>query len=310
MLPPVFAALRKAFERRGDGLRVARVAPGGEPLDLPGLRFRRHGDDRFGGIRQRRRFGLDEAVDADHDLLAALDRFDPARIGFDELLLEIALLDRGDGAAHFFDLGQFLFRRLFELGDLGGDGRRAFEHVAVFQQVGLVSEDLLHAQRPLLVPRPRQAERLVPGRQLHGAGACAFRQGDGEHLDQNARDVVFRLLLGQAERVDLHAVAEQPLLGVGDAVALARDLVPQFGKGAQLADFGDEAQPGIDEERDAPDHVAEFLRRALARRLAPHRARRWRWRARRPIPAPASRRLPAGDRSTRSSDSISAFPWS
>ncbi len=45
---------------------------------------------------------------------------------------------------------------------------------------------------------------------------------------QDARDVVFRLRLGEAERVDLHAVAEQPLLGIGDAVARARDLIPQF----------------------------------------------------------------------------------
>ena len=59
---------------------------------------------------------------------------------------------------------------------------------------------------------------------------------------QDARDVVFRLLLGEAERVHLHAVAEQPLLGVGDAVALARDLVPQFDEGAHLAHLGDEAQ--------------------------------------------------------------------
>ena len=84
---------------------------------------------------------------------------------------------------------------------------------------------------------------------------------------QDAGDVVLRLLLGQAQRVDLHAVAEQPLLRVGDAVALARDLVPQLGEGAHLADFGDEAQPGIDEEGDAADHLAEFLRRAFARRL-------------------------------------------
>ncbi len=154
---------------------------------------------------------------------------------------------------------EFLLRRGFELGDFGRDRRRAVENVAVFQQVGLVGEDLLHAQRPLLVPRPRQAERFVPGRQLHGARAGVFRQRHGEHLDQNAGDVVFRLLLGQAQRIDLHAVAEQPLLGVGDAVALARDLVPQFGERAHLADFGDEAQPGIDEERDAPDHLAEIV---------------------------------------------------
>ena len=44
------------------------------------------------------------------------------------------------------------------------------EEVVVLEQVGLVGEHLLHPQRPLLVPRPRQAERLVPRRQLHRPG--------------------------------------------------------------------------------------------------------------------------------------------
>ena len=144
--------------------------------------------------------------------------------------------------------------------DLG----RAVEQIAVFEQIGLVGEDLLHPQRPLLVPRPRQAERLVPGRKLHGAGARVLRQRHRQHLDHDARDVVLGLRLGEAERIHLHAIAKQPLLGIGDAVALAGDLVPQFGEGAHLAHLGDEAQPGIDEERDAADHLAEFLLRDLA----------------------------------------------
>ena len=129
------------------------------------------------------------------------------------------------------------------------------------------SEDLLHAQRPLLIPRPRQPECLVPGRQLHGARPRPFRQRHRQHLDQDAGDIVFRLLLGQAERIDLHAVAEQPLLGIGHAITLACDFIPQFGERAHLADFGDEAQPGIDEKRNAPDHLAEFVLRALPGRF-------------------------------------------
>ena len=212
-------------------------------------------------------FRLDIAIDAHHCMLAALDRLDPARIGFDQLPFQIAGLDRGHRAAHRFDLPQFFLRRLFEFVDLGGDHRRAVEQIAIFQQVGLIGEDLLHAQRPLLIPRPRQTERLVPGRQLHRARPRFFGQRHRQHLDQDARDIVLGLLLGQAERVHLHAVTEQPLLRIGDAVAFTRDLVPQLGEGAHLADFGDEAQPGIDEERDAPDHFAEFFRRAFARGL-------------------------------------------
>ena len=83
--------------------------------------------------------------------------------------------------------------------DLGGDGRVAVEQVGVFEQVGLVGQDLLHAQRPLLVPGARQAQGLVPGRELHGAGAGVLRERDRQHLEQDAVDVVLGLLLGQAE---------------------------------------------------------------------------------------------------------------
>ena len=138
---------------------------------------------------------------------------------------------------------------------------------AYSKQIGLVGDDLLHADRPLLVPGPRQAERLVPGRQLHGARARALRQRHRQHLEQDAIDVVLRLLLGEAQRVDLHAVAEQAVLGIGDAVALGGDLVPQLLERAHLADLGDEAHAGVDEERDAADHRAEVFRRHLARRL-------------------------------------------
>jgi hypothetical protein len=55
-----------------------------------------------------------------------------------------------------------------QLGGLGLDHHRALEDVVVLEQVGLVGQDLLHPQRPLLVPRARQAERLVPRRQLDG----------------------------------------------------------------------------------------------------------------------------------------------
>ena len=135
---------------------------------------------------------------------------------------------------------------------------RAVEDVAVFEQVGLVGEDLLHAQRPLLVPGARQARapRSRPAAARRGRGHSCDSV-DRQHLEQDAVDVVLRLLLGQAERVDLHAVAEAALLRIVDAVALARDLVPQLGEGAHLAHLGDEADAGIDEEADAPDHLGE-----------------------------------------------------
>ena len=247
-------------ERVVDRRVVALRAPGFQPFDLAALGVFRHRHDRLDAAGERRGLALEIFVDADDDLLAALDRFQPRGVRFDQLLLHVAALDRLDRAAHLLDALELFLGLALERLDLAVDHLRAVENIAVVEQVGLVGEDLLHAQRPLLVPRPRQAERLVPRRQLHGAGARVLRQRHRQHLEQDARDVVFGLLLGQAERVHLHAVAEQPLLGIGDAVARARDLVPQFGEGAHLAHFGDEAQAGIDEERDAPDHLAEFFR--------------------------------------------------
>ena len=111
------------------------------------------------------------------------------------------------------------FAAAFSSSTLRANDLGAVEDVGVLEQVGLVGEDLLHPERPLLVPRARQAQRLVPGRQLHGAGPRVARQGHRQHLDQDAVDVVLGLRLGEPQRVDLHAVAEQPVLGVADAVA-------------------------------------------------------------------------------------------
>ena len=119
------------------------------------------------------------------------------------------------------------------------------------------------------------------------AGSCTararrlLRQRDGQHLDEDAIDVVFGLRLGEAEAVDLHAVAEHAVLGVGHAVALERDLVPQLVEGAHLADLGDEPQARIDEERDAADDGAEVMSACtLAGGLHAYRAPRSRSRAR------------------------------
>ena len=156
-------------------------------------------------------------------------------------------------------------RGLGHLGRLLLDDHRAVEDVLVLEQVRLEGQDLLDAQRPLLVPGPGQPERLVPGRQLHGPGPGPLGQGDPEGLEDDAGHVVLRLGLGEPERVDLHAVAEPPQLGVGHAVALGADPVPQRGEGPHLAGLLDEPDAGVDEEGDAPDDRGEVALRDLAR---------------------------------------------
>src|ERR1051325_6114618 len=54
--------------------------------------------------------------------------------------------------------------------------------------------------------------------------------------------------------------------GVGDAVAVERDVVPQLGERPHLAHLGDEADAGIDEEGDASDDLREIRLGHLAAR--------------------------------------------
>ena len=116
--------------------------------------------------------------------------------------------------------------------------------------------------------RPGQPERLVPGGEWM-ARAGRSCQRDAEHLQHDALHVVLGLGLGQAERVDLDAVAEPAHLRVRDAVPLLGQLVPQLHERAHLAHLLDEPHAGVDEERDAADDLAELVLRHLAR--VPHR---------------------------------------
>ncbi len=134
---------------------------------------------------------------------------------------------------------------------------RALEDVGVLEQVGLVRQHLLDPQAPLLVPGAGQAHRLVPGRQLQGAGAGVAAQRHRQRLQHDPLHVVLRLRLGQAEAVDLDAVAEAQHLLVGHPVALAPDLVPERAHRPQLRDLLDQPDPGVDEEGDAAEDLGE-----------------------------------------------------
>jgi hypothetical protein len=219
--------------------------------------------DRSGGL-ERGRLGLDEAVDADHDVLATLDA--PATLGqrADQRALEVAGLDGGHHATEVEHLGQLGAGTVHDGLRQRCHHVRAGEDVAVLQQVRLVRQHLLQPQRPLLVPGPGQAERLVPRRELHRAGAGVAGQRDAQHLQDDPGDVVLRLRLGEPERVDLHAVAEPAHLRVFDAVPVFEKLAPQLAEGAHLRRLLDEANPGVDEERHPRGHRREVVHRAAA----------------------------------------------
>ncbi len=235
-------------ERRLHGGVVAPLAPGHERLALLGLDGGVDHED-AAVLGQGRRLGLREAVHAHQHLLAGLDPGDPRPVGLDERRLHVR--DRLDRAALLGDPVELRPGALHELGDEALHHDRALEQVGVLEQVGLVGQHLLDPQRPLLVPRPRQPERLVPGRKLDRAGACVAAERHRERLEHDPLHVVLGLGLGQPERVDLHAVAEAAGALVLHAVALAPELVPQRRHRAQLRVLLHEPHAGVDEERDA-----------------------------------------------------------
>ena len=122
--------------------------------------------------QQRRGLGLGVAVDADDDLLAGLDAADPLAVGVDERGLHV--VDGVDRAAVLVDDRHLRARALQQLGHEPVHDLRALEEVGVLEQVGLVGQHLLDAQRPLLVPRARQA-RAPRSRPAAGSRAPARR---------------------------------------------------------------------------------------------------------------------------------------
>ncbi len=160
---------------------------------------------------ERRVFGFREAVLANHLDLVGLDARDALAVGLDEARLHVG--DRLDGAALLLDDGHLGLGALGQLCDQAVHHLRALEDVRVLQEVGLECEHLLDAKAPLLVPGAGEAHRLVPRGQLDRAGARVAAEGHGERLQHDALDVVLGLGLGEAERVDLHAVAEAEKLG-------------------------------------------------------------------------------------------------
>jgi hypothetical protein len=100
-------------------------------------------------------------------------------------------------------------------------------------------------------------------------GSCAFREHHGQHFEDDSLHVVFRLRLGQAQGVHLHAIAESAQLGICHLVAGQGQLVPHLAEGPQLATLFDETYAGIDKERDPLDDLRERIRSDFARSLDP-----------------------------------------
>ena len=248
------------------GLAPARPE-GAQPLDLLALG---RGVDLEEGLppgEQRGRLGLGEPIHTHHDLLAALDRLRARRLRLDQALLHVRALDGRHHPALAEHVLELQARGQLQLGRPGFDHARAVEEILVFEQIGLVGEDLLDAQRPLLVPGAREAQRLVPGRELERAAAGVLREGDAERFQHDPDHVVLGLRLGESQAVHLHAVAEAAQGLVEHVVALAADLVPELGHRAHLAHLLQEADARVQEEGDAAHDARERRNGNVAARL-------------------------------------------
>ena len=93
-------------------------------------------------------------------------------LAFDQLFLHV--WHSFDRAAYFINFSEFCERLLAQLIRFRFHDMAAVKEILIFEQVCLISEDLLHAQRPLLVEWTRQTHGFVPGRQLQGPAARTF----------------------------------------------------------------------------------------------------------------------------------------
>ena len=167
-------------------------APATQSIDLLGFDGRVDDEDASGCVvGERRVLALAEAVLPHDDLFSGLDPADPLAMRVDQCRLHVG--DRLDSAAMLCHDRHLRARALQQLRHEAVHDRGALEDVGVLEDVRLVCEHLLDAQRPLLIPRPRQAQRLVPRRQLDGARARVAPERDGQGLEHDALHVVLRL---------------------------------------------------------------------------------------------------------------------
>ncbi len=123
---------------------VAGFSPRVERVDLLLLDLRVNDHDLFIATGERAGLAVLIAVDAYYRCFAGFDPARAAGIGLHEAGFHV--FDGGDRAAHFVNLGNFIPRLGFERFDLAVHRRIAVKQVVIFQEVGLVGHDLLHAE--------------------------------------------------------------------------------------------------------------------------------------------------------------------
>ncbi len=247
-------------ERLRHRVAVANGTPVFEVLDLFLLSPLVH-DENVGLLVQRGhewgigRFG--EAIDPDYRDITGFDLAHTLGVALHQPLLH--RVDHGERAATVEYPCELGLGGLCQLGRLLLHHVRTGEQVVVLEEIGLERQHLLNPEGPLLVPGPREPERLVPRGQLDRPRPGVVRQRHAERLEHDALHVVLRLRLGEPERVHLHAEPEPAQALVGDAVTLRRDSIPQATESPVLAHLLDEADTRVHEEGDSPDDLGKIV---------------------------------------------------
>ncbi len=210
-----------------------------------------------------RRVGRLVFVDADDDLLAAVDRRLPPRRRFLDAQFRHAAFDRPRHAAQRLDLVDQRHRRRRDRMSQVFDVIAAAQWIDDMRDAGLLGEDQLCVARDPGRERGRQGQRLVKRIRVQRLRAAEHR---GQGLDRRADDVVVRVLFGQADAGCLTVRAQREARLVL-RVELLHQTRPQQSCGAQFGDLHEEIHADAEKERQAR---REFVDLQTAGQRRPH----------------------------------------
>ena len=120
-------------------------------------------------------------------------------MGGHQLLLHVAGFDGSNRSTKIQDALQFTPRLVDHVTDDALNDNRPLEEIVVLEEITFEGENLLHPQRPLLIPRTRQAQCLVPRWQLDRTCPSILRERYREHFQDDPLHVVFGLGFGEAQ---------------------------------------------------------------------------------------------------------------
>ena len=193
-------------------------------------------------------------VDADDDASAGLDIHLPGISAVLDFLLDVALLDGSDSAAHLVDLLDVLHRFLLDPVRHGLYIVGACQRIDDVGEAALIRNDVLRMKSDGDGLFRRKRERFVAGVRMEGLRAAH----DGcRRLQRDADDVVVRLLRREHGACSLGMEAEFHGLVLLRAEAVAHDLRPDATGCTILRDFFEHVVVRVPEEGETAREIVD-----------------------------------------------------